>query len=914
MVNQEEIVQKLKALVQEFKANYAHYKSLSEADIETKLVEELFVNILGWSKNDFRKQADVSRGEKRGRADYAFYIGDKIVFFLEVKRIGVRLDKEANKQVVSYALSKRVPFAISTNFEQMNIFCVEQDKAFEEIFRTFRQPEHYFEKVYDLLYLTKESFEQGRLLKEAQNEKRLKRRSTIDKVLLDDLMEIRRLIANDVEKRYKEKYEINEKDEIVQRIIDRLIFIRRAEDVGIQPSDLRLEDIKRLPGDKAYAKLKEIFKQYNAAYNSGLFDPNYDNDCDNITIDGDIIKKLVDLLYESKDKQYIYNFDWIDADVLGQVYEQYLGKILAQTKSGKAKLKEGQAHRKEQGIYYTPTYIVDYIVKNTIGELAKNKKFDLKKIKVLDPACGSGSFLMKAFDYLTKLRSDGKQDEQTKLDLTNIMITYGNKVDILKNNIFGVDLDPQAVEIAKLNLLLKAAENKHRLPILRENIKVGNSLIDDPEVAGNRAFKWEEEFKSTINDGGFDVIIGNPPYVDIKGMPPKQVDSLFEIYKSTENRINLYSLFVERAIQLLKKGGYFGFIIPNSILFNSSYTKLRRLLLDKVDLVKIVRLPDKVFEDAKVETIILIFKKKDSLRSIKTDILIYGNEDRIDQVSEKTVKQILTTKQSSWEKNENYVFNIFASEEVQDLLKNIEKNTIPLVDLGDFSLGITPYDKYQGHSQADIKNKAFHADSKKDESYKRLLSGADIIRYGIFWNGKHWIKYGDWLGASREKRFFSKPHIIVRQIVSGKPLRIYAGYTEKELINAQIGFNILTKDETKLKIKYLLAVLNSKLINFYHTEKYLDKSKNLFQKILIQNAKKFPIKVIDNKLQERICSMVDKLLSLIKQLEELKDKTTTEKVRLEKEVQKLDNQIDQEVYKIYGLTKDEIQIVEESLK
>src|SRR3989344_8158858 len=205
---------------------------------------------------------------------------------------------------------------------------------------------------------------------------------SIDKALLEDLMQMRKLIVEDIEKTYPQKYEVNDKEEIVQRIIDRLIFIRRCEDVGMNPENLYLEEVKHLPDNKAYPKLKEIFEKYNDMYNSGLFAVGVDNDCDVIKIDGLIIKKLVGYLYESKDKQYIYNFDWIDADVLGQVYEQYLGKILSQTKSGKAKLKDGQAHRKEQGIYYTPTYVVDYIVKNSVGELLKDKKVDVRKIKI----------------------------------------------------------------------------------------------------------------------------------------------------------------------------------------------------------------------------------------------------------------------------------------------------------------------------------------------------------------------------------------------------------------------------------------------------------------------------------------------------------------------------------------------------
>src|SRR3989338_7504243 len=510
MNNLEKVKEKLKLLVTDFKDNNSYYKKLSEADVEDKLVNELFVNILGWDKKDYEKRAKVRRGDKGGSADYAFKINDRIVFFLEVKKVTIPLDKEADEQVISYALSKKIPFAVSTNFEQLKIFCVEESEERKVIFRAFSNPDDYLTKFDDLLLLSKDSFEQGLLLKEAVKEERLKKRVSIDKVLLEDFWRVRTLIANDIEKNKSGKYNINEKDEIVQRILDRLIFIRKCEDMGINPENLTLEEIKHVAESRAYSHLKTLFSKYDQVYNSGLFTPNKDNDCDSITINGEIIQTLIGYLYESHDKKYKYNFEWIDADVLGQVYEQYLGKILAQTKSGKAKLKEGQAHRKEQGIYYTPTYIVDYIVKNTVCELLKDKKVDANKIKILDPACGSGSFLIKAFDYIRKHLSNGETAKQHRLDSQG---SYSIKTEILKNNIFGVDLDNKAVEITKLNLLLKAAEKFRKLPKELDNhICWGNSLIEDDSVS-EHAFKWVGDFQ----EGTFDVVIGNPPYVSGTG-------------------------------------------------------------------------------------------------------------------------------------------------------------------------------------------------------------------------------------------------------------------------------------------------------------------------------------------------------------------------------------------------------------
>lgn len=601
-MDKEKAREELRKLIEKFKLNYQKYKGLAEPNIETKLVEELFINILGWTKDDFIQQEKARRGEKGGRADYAFYINDRIVFFLEVKRVGVRLEKEADKQVISYALSRRVPFAVSTNFEELKIFCVESaDKA---LFRRFENPDSYLSNFEDLLFLSKEYFEQGLTLQKAASEERLKKRISIDKPLLEDLMYIRKLISDDIENRYPLKYGINDKDEIVQRIIDRLIFIRRCEDTGINPENRVLEEIKHLPDNKAYPLLKEIFILYNLSYNSGLFKPAKDNDCDSINIDGAIIKKLTYYLYESKDGKYIYDFDWIDADVLGQVYEQYLGKILAQTKSGRSKLKEGQAHRKEQGIYYTPTYIVDYIVKNTVGELLKDKKIDIKKIKILDPACGSGSFLIKAFDYLAKHLSGSDDAKQQRIDSQG---KYSIKTEILKNNIYGVDLDQKAVEITKLNLLLKAAEKERKLPEEVDlHVRHGNSLIDDETVAGLSAFKWEGDFK----EGSFDVVIGNPPYIRIQTLEDDSVNFFNTHYKSATRNYDIYALFVERGLSLLKEGGILGFILPSKF-FNADYGEgLRRLIAENKALYNIVDFKDfQVFENATTYTCLLFLKK-----------------------------------------------------------------------------------------------------------------------------------------------------------------------------------------------------------------------------------------------------------------------------------------------------------------
>ena len=380
-------------------ARYHEYKKevRSEGEIELKLILPLF-EALGWTEDDWKAKETVQRKDSRGIPDFTFYLNGQVCFYLEVKKLEVKLSEKEIKQAISYALAKRVPFAILTNFEELLIFCSEEPDAFKKPFRRFGF-DQYLNRLAELKLLSKDAFINNELLTTASQEGRLKERRGIDEILLSDLMLMRKKIAADLGERYQDKYSITERDDIIQRLIDRLIFMRKCEDTQINPDSIVLLEQLGHADSRIYSKVKEDFAVYDREFNSGLFKPNYDNDCDKVVLDGAVVKELIGLLYESKDHQYQYNFSWIDADILGQVYEQYLGQILAETKSGRTKLKGGQPHKKEQGIYYTPTSVVEYIVRNTLGDVLKNiEAEEIRRIKVLDPTCGFGSFLIKAFD------------------------------------------------------------------------------------------------------------------------------------------------------------------------------------------------------------------------------------------------------------------------------------------------------------------------------------------------------------------------------------------------------------------------------------------------------------------------------------------------------------------------------------
>lgn len=921
-MDREAIKQRIIELVNDFRANYDQHKRELEANTETKLVEPLFA-LLGWTTKDFVKREHAWRATKSGRVDYAFKIGNKSVFFLEVKRLGVELEKEADKQVISYALSRRIPFAVSTNFENLKIFCVEQENAINNVFRVFKKPEDYADDLQDLLFLHKESFQQNLLLRKAEDEGRLKKRLSIDRPLLEDLMSIRNMIANDIEKRYPGKYDLNEREEIIQRIIDRLIFVRKCEDVGINPDELTLLEITQNPYGKAHSKLKEIFKRYNDIYNGGLFAVGFDNDCDRITIDGGIVQKLVHLLYESKDKQYVYNFDWIDADILGQVYEQYLGKILAQTKSGRSTLKNGQAHRKEQGIFYTPTFVVDYIVSNTLGTLLRDKRVDVKGIKVLDPACGSGSFLIKAFDYL---KSHLYVDDDSKLRRIDEQGMYSVKTSILKNNIYGVDLDPKAVEITKLNLLLKAAEKFRTLPADVElHIKRGNSLISDESVAGFNAFKWERDFQ----EGSFDVAIGNPPYVrqeELSEIKP-YLEENYEVY---HGKADLFVYFFEREMRMLKEGGYFGMIVSNK-WFRAGYGANLRSFVSKFWIEKIIDFGDlKVFPDATIYPCIIILRKTNrsnpSIQICKMKTLDFPSlEGYIDE------NKFLINQKTLGEKEWN-----IQGARANQLMNKIESSGIRLEEFCGCKI-------YRGIITG--LNEAFIIDEKArqeliaedEESVKMIkpyLTGAEVKRYSIKSKNKYLIFTK--IGVEINRYPAVKKHLsnfqtdLETRWDKGDhwyELRSCAYYDSFEVPKVVWG-NLATRasfafDESGYYVnapacilptnsKYVLGLLNSRLVSFYLRSICAERQGGFIEQKPVY-VQKIPIKPVSESQQQSIVRLVDRMLSLNKRLNDLGDKKTGESAKIEEEIKKTDAEIDALVYGLYGLTEEEIRIVEESL-
>ncbi len=474
---------------------------------------------------------------------------------------------------------------------------------------------------------------------------------------------------------------------------------------------------------------------------------------------------------------------------------------------------------------------------------------------------------LNRFDFIQKIQ------EQSTLAFREPEIAYGkNALRKTQNEMALAEFDAL---LAELDTLEKHPDRK--LDFF--DWQLDFAYITNPEVAGENA--------------GFDIVIGNPPYVDIKTIDSDEVELLFDNFKTAENRINLYSIFIEKGYELLNSKGVLCYINPNSMLMNESYRKLRKHIIR--DVHSLIKLPDGIFENANVETIILCVVK-----SNVGDVILgkyYGNKENTELLN----IDFKPFSRSVWQKDKDCRFSIYLDEVKETVLRKIETGALHLSQLADFSLGITPYDKHKGHSRELISSRGFHSDEKLSEEYVPLLSGKNITRYSVTNEVEEFLRYGEWLGAPREKRFFTQPKIIVRQIVSGKPPRIFAGFSDKEQYFTQIGFSILVKKNGKVSLKFLLGVINSLLMNFYHTFKFLDIEKEVFQKVLIANCKKFPIKIPNEEIGKNVEQLVNQIIDIKKQ-------------RPQADTTQWEAQIDALVFHLYGITQAEALLVLNSFK
>ena len=721
----------------------------------------------------------------------------------------------------------------------------------------------------------------------------------------------------------------------VQQTIDRIIFLRIAEDRGLEPY-AQLKSC--LQNAEQY---KELYRQFRIAddkYNSGLFhfkkEKDNSKEPDNISgklvIENKVIKSIISSLYPPN-SDYLFNV--LPVEILGSAYEQFLGKQIT-IKGSRATIEEKPEVRKAGGVYYTPQYIVEYIVENTVGKLCEGKTpKEVSKLKIVDPACGSGSFLLGAYQYLltwhsnyyTNNKHTGKQKEAVLTP--DGSLTTAEKKRILINNIYGVDIDRNAVEVTKLSLLLKCMEgettasvntqmtffHERVLPSLENNIKSGNSLIDidfyDTELDFGeekkiKPFNWQQGFPEAFKQGGFDAVIGNPPYIQSREGQLNEYEKNYynQYFKTTEYQINTFGLFIERGINILKENALLGFIIPNYWLSTKFNKRLRKFLFQDnhtLELINVYR----VFEGATVDTLLLTVRKE----NIGSRITNIKSIDR----NIKTIQERLQAiQENQWNFNDSIDFKT-EQNDLQISFRNSVRLTANkrLKDYFELKFGVKLYEVGKGlppQKKADSQKHIYESKEKKDNTYQKLLKARNIKRYGIDWK-ESYVRYGNNLAAPRDPRIFKEDRILIQRIVSKASLDC-TFLNEFMICNTDV-ITLLPKFD--FNCKFYLAILNTRLIGNFIKSKNINLDRAAFPKINTNTLEELPvpdISKIDVNTQKTILLLVDTMLSLNQQKQTITNSETLE--RLNQRIAYTDDKINNLVYELYGLSEEEVRIVE----
>jgi len=989
---------KLAKLVAEYKEK-ANILGQNEARTRQYLIDP-FWEALGWDmrnpdhvdveSNVQADQLDLTEEEPTGtkRADYTFlHSYNKTAFVVEAKKPKVSLrDEKVINQLKRYGFTLGIDIGILHDFEEFRTF----DTAFPVTPRPevnlIKEFDIHYEQYPDLADKLLETF--GREAVLGGSIQRLvgrvrKGKSTIpvDRHFLDMLKDWRKDLAIGLANQ-NPAYSIHDINEYVGRILNRIIFLRVVEErhaLTGKPLEGAWNEYRRYADVgakiKLYEQLKPFFLEMNEIFNGVLFKP---TDWDEMKVPDPPVYEMLKEIYNPL---VPYDFGVIPVELLGTIYERFLGEVVVR-EDDEVKIEVKPEVRKAGGVYYTPKYIVDYIVEQTVGKLIEGKTPEqIAKIKILDPACGSGSFLIGAYERLMKYHLEwfkkhpkkikagiGRADAYVDGD-NNWRLGFHVKQQILVNNIFGVDIDERAVEVTMLSLYLKLMEDEtfltlegmKYLPDLSGNIKCGNSLIGwdiqdmdilptDPnerqaELERINPFDWEREFPEIFTplnkggqggSGGFDAVIGNPPYVRQEGLgeQKKYFATRFESYAGSAD---LYTYFIERAQKILNDKGRFSYIVSNKWM-RSNYGKALRKFLSKYYIEEIIdfgELP--VFADAATFPMIMVIKKGEKGKTI------YAPIKRLDFDSLQMEKERVGYALESSAMSETGFTLVRA--DTQAILEKIKDAGVPL---GDYVEGKIYRGVLTGFNEAFIIDKArrdelIAEDPKSAEIIKPFVVGDDVRKYRINYRDRYLILTKIGVDIKRYPAIFK--HLsqykdkLVKRWDKGNywwELRACAYYDEFE--KPKIVWPDIAKesrfafDEGDYHIeatvfllpnnnKYLLGLLNSALVWFWLSNSCPvlgDQNKGGRLRLKTVYTNNLPIRTIDFTnaddvaLHDRMVSLVEDMLALNKRLRET-ESPSTRKI-IEAQIAHTDRTIDKLVYALYGLTEEEIKIVEASAK
>ncbi len=945
----------LHQLVEKFEAQ----QPANETELRRQFVDPLFA-ALGWDVTDNRQVGHEVRvlvaedGKQRPKhPDYGFRIGGATRFFVETKppRLNLKYDSSPAFQLRRYGWSGNLPVSVLTDFEEFCVYDCRIQPQRGDPADSARLRYWTYEQYVDIWDELEARFSRAAVadgaLRSWLEGQRLRGATSVDQAFLNEMESWRAALAREIA---LHNPQLNQRDLnlLVQRTIDRIVFLRIAEDRDIEPYG-RLRSAAA-PGRQVYEELKLRFREADDKYNSGLFHFGRDQRGAppdalslNITIPDEPLRRIINKLYFPASP---YEFSVLPSDILGQVYERFLGKVIQLDAGGAVDIQDKPEVRKAGGVYYTPSYIVDYIVENTVGALLAGKRPEqVEKLRILDPACGSGSFLTGAYQYLLDWHLDyySQQPQRYRNRIRRVaggsVLTTQEKRRILQANIYGVDLDQNAVEVSKLSLLLKMLENESEatggqtlmfaaggriLPDLSANIKWGNSLIGSDFYSGRqldmfdeeallrvKPFDWESDdgFGEIMAAGGFDAVIGNPPYVDSEWMTlyhPEERAYCTSKYSAASGNWDLFCTFIERALGLCRDNGISSMIVPNK-LGSANYAKGARKVIAIDNQLQLIRDYSHVAVFPVSVYPIIYFTKKS--RSHIRPVVYERMETSEDNV---TVKIQHMLDYQRYFGNPDSPWRIFSHIDSSNILERIISDNPPLNQIADVLGAATVSEAYE------IKLLINEAAKYPDFTFKVTNSGT-IDRYSFLWGYKSFryikLKFDKPIIPTQSENMLPTK----RRQQAKTPKIIIAGMTKRLECAIDIWGNYLAGKSTtivmsdKCNLNYLVGILNSNLVDYFYNATFGgNKLSGGYLRIGPPQVKTIPIRTIDFdnpadvRMHDDMVALVDAMLDLHRQLPALSNEAQR---IVQARINATDRQIDALVYKLYGLSEEEIGIV-----
>jgi type I restriction-modification system DNA methylase subunit len=869
----------------------ANIHKIKEEQFQEGFLRELFVKVLGYTINpspNYNLTTELKNEVGSKKADGAILIDGKVIGVIELKDHKTPDLASIENQAFGYkSKHKDTRLVIISNFEKLR-FYIDNAVEFRE-WDIFHMTADDFRELYLCLAWTQ--VERGIALQ--MKEESVSSEDQITNALYKDYSQFKRVLFADIvaQNPYQEgnQWAADDKQwqlllfKKTQKLLDRLLFIFFAEDAGLLPPNMTMQileewkQLKELDMEvPLYERIKKHFKYLDIgytgnkyvifAYNGGLFKT--DEVLDNLKISDEILAEHTRRLSE-----YDFESD-VDVNILGHIFENSLSEIEEVTQQINSGQTPQTSKRKQDGVFYTPQYITKYIVENTVGRLCAEKKKKLgiiedeyfsdqrrqlqtKKrlleqlhqyrnwlleITILDPACGSGAFLNAALQFLM---AEHKMLDEMEAKVTGSAIVFQDvENSILEHNLYGVDINEESVEIAQLALWLRTAKPHRKLNSLNENIKCGNSLISDPAIAGEKAFNWQEQFPKVFEKGGFDVVIGNPPYVRPHYLNDETKRYLWNTFQTYERKADLYVCFMEKALKLVKSKGLTSFIVSDGWLRLDSFEKIRQYILKNACVLKIVDFTKDVFDSATVKTCIFIFKEGANENNIVQSAVI---DDKIDlnNIAYRSICQV------AFDATYKNVFDLSIDESSTMLKNKMQSCSQPLGELFSLAFGLKTGD--------DERFLTFNPSISPD--CKKLVRGADINRWTIDFKGEYVIYQPEQMRLNKSTarpgtaERFEQPKVFVRDTGGG----LMATFDDKAYYAKDVIL-IENEEQSTIKLKALTALLNSRPLRWYY--------ETTFPTLHVQRDElaSLPIPTLDN--TEELASLVDMMLSLNSQLQD----------------------------------------------